>query len=204
MQTPSTISYEGWTSAHPCVTAVAATIESFGELLAQYLWRSQKTDGSWPAYWWVDREYATGLAILALHRRSGSTPASASRLRKAVQWAESQLAMYLEAKPEGSLPPAFPIACCLKGVAIAQGSHALIVKAITRLVDMQSPDGSWSSSARLRVPPTHCLNPNRIRTWQAEGRTIRSVSLDRRRAFTTSTVLNAVSTGIGRLAALGG
>ena len=56
---PDSMSLAGWTAAHPCVSAAAANLASFAPRLGRYLLRAQRPDGSWPAYWWADREYAT-------------------------------------------------------------------------------------------------------------------------------------------------
>ena len=84
---PAWVSYRGWTSAHPCVTAAASNVRLLGDQpdeLDAYLRRTQRSDGSWPAYWWADREYATALAVLGLAgRRPGPGPAHAQGGREA-------------------------------------------------------------------------------------------------------------------------
>ncbi|HEU0142509.1 MAG TPA: hypothetical protein VFQ79_22495 [Bryobacteraceae bacterium] len=205
MRFPAEVSYAGWTTAHPCVTALAANIQSFRARLIPFLLRSQRKDGNWPAYWWMDPEYATALAVLALNGIEGLTPEPASRLRKAVRWIELRLAEHLSLMPDASAPQVFAIAWCLKALAacaVSSGQAALIQQAMNRLIDAQLPDGSWTASARLRVPPTDCMNPNRIHSWYPGGKAIRGISLDQQRTFTTATAVSAISAGAERLAEL--
>ena len=69
---------------------------------------------------------------------------------------------------------------------------AAIVKATGWLVQQQQPDGSWSSSARLRVPHPDDLNPNQFNQWVYHGTIQGSLIFDERSVFTTATVLQAL------------
>ena len=213
---PAFVSYRGWTAAHPCVTAAAANVRLLGDGLDElqaYLRRAQRSDGSWAAYWWADREYATALAVLGLgRRRPGPGPAhdqdrhegdAALVLERAVGWLRARLVALLDDRAGPNAPAAFGIAWCVRGLA-GVGSRAdqgdLIRAALQRLVATQLEDASWPASARLRVPPTDCLEPDRVERWNAGGRALRSVSVDRQRVFTTATVLSALSAGARCLA----
>ncbi len=198
---PAFVSYAGWTSAHPCVTAVAANAESFRGRFDRYLWRAQKTDGSWPAYWWLDREYSTSLAMSAL--RDQERADFPSGLSMAMSWVESRLAAYLDLASDSGSPTAFPMACCLKALALGRefrDRRTLVEGAIERLLDTQLTDASWTASARLRIPPPDCLDPDQLRGWDYSGRAVRSVSVYHRRVFTTASVLSAISLASARMA----
>lgn len=72
--------FSGWTMPHICVTANVASLRAFQheEKMKQYLSSSQRRDGSWSGYWWVDRAYPTMLASVAVGNDS-----------RAVQWAKT-------------------------------------------------------------------------------------------------------------------
>lgn len=80
--------YEGYCSAHTCVTAAAAALEGFGERTQDFLRTTQRLDGSWKGYWWCDDEYTTALAAEAL--AIPAQPEDRRRIQLAVEWASSR------------------------------------------------------------------------------------------------------------------
>ena len=122
-------SFAGWCGSHICVTAAVASSARYRARLLGFLRAGQRTDGSWPSYWWCDDAYATALAAQAL--REHGDPGDGDRVRRAVEWSRAQLAdEQLEA---------FATSWCLD----VTGDAA----AVARLLERQRPDGS---SAALR------------------------------------------------------
>lgn len=60
---------------------------------------------------------------------------------------------------------------------------------LEQLATAQLPDGSWESSALLRVPLPDDQAPDRYSQWVMDGRKEGSLALDQQRVFTTATVL---------------
>ncbi len=192
---PDTVSTAGWTTAHPCVSAAAAHLTGFGPGLEEYLWRVQRPDGSWPAYWWTEREYATSLALPALADRIRSGGGSAAAARRGFSWLRIRLEHHLAGGPDQRMAVAHGVAWCLAALACcddAIDTVPLLSNGVDWLVQTQWSDGSWAASARLRVPPTDCLEPDEICGWEVVGRVQGSTSLDQGRVFTTASVLAAL------------
>jgi hypothetical protein len=53
-------------------------------------------------------------------------------------------------------------------------------------------DGSWPSTAALRIPPPDVEDPERYERWVLHGRGGGSILLDGRAIFTTATVVAAL------------
>jgi hypothetical protein len=86
---PGDFSFAGWCAAHSCVTAAVAGVPAFAPQARAYLREQQEEDGSWRAYWWLDREYATALAAEAL--AAGEEAGDRLRVERAVRWAVGRL-----------------------------------------------------------------------------------------------------------------
>ena len=69
----------------------------------------------------------------------------------------------------------------------------MICESLEWLIENQNEDGSWSSSACLRIPPPYEKNPDAIYNWNMNGKGGRSIILDRNRIFTTITVIDSLS-----------
>jgi hypothetical protein len=153
---------------------------------------TQAPDGGWPAYWWQDPEYATALAAEAL---AGIEP-DTGRVARAVAWGINRLSPqgYVATGDHPGGSP-FATAWCLRLLLLGRADGAVreAIAAVTDwLVRQQLPDGSWMSSARLRVPYPDDLDPNQFDRWVYHGAVQGSLVFDRQRAFTTATVLHAL------------
>ena len=107
-------SYDGWTSAHLCITAPAARL-GLDSSTAMYLRASQNRDGSWSSYWWPDDEYATAWAVEALARPAQNDPAVAA----AVAWCAGRIADdgAVRSRADGQ-PAVFPTALALYAIRV--------------------------------------------------------------------------------------
>lgn len=180
------ISFRGWCSEHTCVTAAAANLNNlnYSESIINYLKSVQNDDGSWSSYWWVSKEYATCLAIEALLKIPGNE--NNETLYKASAW--------LKKNEAGS-------AFCnsLKLFAMQKINFLFCdfspeIKYLTyQLAAAQNNNGSWDSSAELRIPPPFVTNPDEYNSWRREGKGGGSIILDQNRVFTTITVLRALN-----------
>jgi len=188
---------EGWCGSHTCVSAALAALPDYRCRLRGYLHATQQRDGGWPAYWWHDPEYATALAAEAL----AAIDLEAEQVARAVAWGLSRLGPqgYVATGDHPSGSP-FATAWCLRLLLLGRADGALretIAATTGWLRQQQQPDGSWASSARLRVPHSDDLNPNRYDRWTYHGAIQGSLVFDRRRVFTTATVLQALSRSVG-------
>ncbi len=184
----SEVSFEGWCSAHTCVTAAFAHLKNDSKTKAlEYLRKNQEPEGYWKAYWWTDNEYSTALATEALF----ATEQSADKLlcEKAIQWAET---LELFRSP-------FVAALIVRILLCTTNPNLpLINQILGYLLKEQLDDGSWKASAYLRIPPTYVTNPETYKTWQENAGGGGSYQRDYGRLFTTATVLAAIQTYLKR------
>lgn len=188
------VSFNGWCQAHPCVTAVAAPLLRNGAAALDYLRKMQLADGSWTAYWWVDREYSTAAAVACL--KSVGTLEDCDRIKRAATWAASRLspngAVVTRLHADGS-----PFATALCVAILRQGFGPSAVEAretaIAWLFKNQRHDGSWVPSAELRIPPPDNVDPDNIMHWSRYSRGAGAILNDQHRTFTTATVLAALA-----------
>ncbi len=177
--------FRGWRAAQVCVTAVAAGLKGLAAQAGAlaYLRRAQLEDGSWSGYWWVDREYATALAVdaLALGDDADARPA----LERGVSWAASRL------RGAQGLT-AFPLACALRAALRGRTAAEAVRRGLGRLVGEQLGDGSWPSSATLRIPPPDVIDPDTYHGWCVGGRGGGSIQVDRGRCFTTAAAVETL------------
>jgi squalene cyclase len=180
MRLAGNISFRGWLSSHACVTAAAAALPEFmtSPAVRAYLRCVQNPDGNWDGYWWPDAEYATALTVEAL--REHATPDDVRAIEAAVAWAR--------ARPDRS--SAFTLACRIRILRIDE--PRLCAELAHALLRLQNADGSWPSSARIRIPPPDVVNPASIWNWDANRKDVYGVRADHARLFTTATVLNAL------------
>ncbi|MFQ6028646.1 MAG: prenyltransferase/squalene oxidase repeat-containing protein [Dehalococcoidia bacterium] len=196
------IRFTGWCSAHTCVTAAAAGLSRFPKRaqLLDYLQEKQLQDGGWLGYWWYDREYTTALAAEALG--TDNRPELSEEVRRAVIWACDRVSpngsVTSEIESSGS---AFATALNLRTLALSQDPQAVyepLQLSLEWLLRHQQRDGSWSPSARLRVPPPDSTEPEHFQNWQIHNNArgadaIGAIVLDRRGVFTTATVLASLN-----------
>ena len=188
-------SFSAWCSAQPCVTAAAAALPSMPDRprLLDYLRDAQGDDGLWDAYWWLDREYPTALALTAL--AIDPSPADQVRIARAWSGLRARLRDVIggngAAAGRGSV---FAVACALWGLAAGGRvgcDDALARTTVSWLVRQQCHDGGWPGCAVLRVPPPDCLRPDQYAIWGKSGG-IGSAVTDQRGLYTTATVLEAL------------
>jgi prenyltransferase/squalene oxidase-like repeat protein len=181
--------YDGWCATHTCVTAAAAAVLDPGSGLLQSLRRTQRPDGSWSGHWWDDDEYTGARAAEALTRHDEHRTA----VTRQVDWAESRIgddgAVHSASHGGAS---AFATALVLQAILVGSRARPLdetaqSVSRTTRwLLGQQRENGSWSPSARLRVPAPGALDP------LASPETTLTYT-DNEAVFTTATVLAALT-----------
>jgi hypothetical protein len=184
-------SLQGWCMPHVCVTAAAAMLPKFRDRCLDFLRQNQCSDGRWKSYWWCEDEYATALAAEAFARQGIYAP-----IQNAVQWAYDRVAL------DGSVPSKiqpsgspFATAWVLRLLLLNRDRQAIqstLDKVLDWLLNHQQSDGSWVSSAGLRVPPPNMIQPDHYQDWHLHGLVEGGISLDQNRIFTTATVLQAL------------
>ncbi len=181
MRLPESTRFRGWCMAHTCVTSAASGLNTFRNCprLRDFLVRTQDPEGYWAAYWWCDPEYATALSCEAL--ANSQSEAETQAVNNAVQWARGR----------GSSGTPFALGWRARILASVHDSTALDLAAL--LVERQLEDGSWSSSARMRIPPPYLKDPKYYWGWSEEETGIGSVRTDPARLFTTASVLAALT-----------
>jgi hypothetical protein len=169
------------------VTAGAAALGSLPERERALDWLrlSQRPDGDWRAYWWDSRHYATTLAAEALNDADG--PGDDARVWRAVQWTASEVEGWNAA---GSSP--FEVALALRALLLAPETLPLAADLLEGLALAQRADGSWTPSARLKIPPPDVTDPDAYSPWVEGGRGGGSIQVDEHACFTTATVLQAL------------
>ncbi|MER5358437.1 hypothetical protein [Streptomyces sp. NPDC002785] len=191
--------WDAWYASHPCVTAAAAGLRGLPrrERLLARLREIQRPEGSWPAYWWPDREYPTALAAEAL--TAGPDGPDCPEAAAAARWAADRIgtdgAVRTVWEPEGS---AFATAFALRAVvtgAAPDGAKAAR-RAVDHLLHTQSQDGSWQASAWCQVPGPMERNPDEREHWERGRRgkaALGSVVLDTKALYTTASVVAALA-----------
>jgi hypothetical protein len=125
--------------AGSCEVSAAAWLALEGDAaLGDYLARYRRPDGLWPAYWWHTPLYPTWLTLRAL-------PCAADDpVRAALPGFE----------PIGAFETALLLLCCTRTGLRARGAELA-----ARLAAQQLADGSWPSSALLRLADTRVAAP---------------------------------------------
>ena len=189
-------SFAGWTSAHPCVTAYAASTLPPGrcqKLLAALL-RWQDDDGSWPAYWWPERTSATRWATEAIARcPAASSTEDLAALTKAEAWLVQRGRNLISEAPGGLGSIAYPLSHVLAALVALDVPETVTGLVAECLGDQQCEDGGWPSSARLRIPPPDVVDPDSFTRWSPESGGGSSINSDVRRIVTTASALGALA-----------
>jgi hypothetical protein len=191
-------SFEGWCSPHPCVSAAFCNLKyaKKTDLVIGYLRATQKPEGNWRAYWWCDDEYPTSLAVSALITHG--VPEDQNMIQKAAEWNALRITSggYV---PNTDFPRGSPFATalalrilmsCNQGISFISNNAIQIAE---WLMENQLNDGSWTSSARLRIPPPGIMNPEDLKNWSYTALGGGSIRLDQNRLFTTATVVNTLN-----------
>lgn len=187
--------HAGWLQAHTCVTAAAARLPWFEKPAVAYLLEQQQETGNWNGYWWYDDEYATGLAVEAIALSPGRN--NVNILDKALNWELSRLhsdsfvsnRFFENGSPFATALGSRILLLAGKSIAIEQK----LEKVIHWLLHQQLEDGSWKSSAIMRVPAPSITDPGKYPEWEL-GKKLPWGELfcDQNRLFTTTTVLKTL------------
>ncbi len=198
---PAGLRFDGWCRPQPCVTAAAAAGGLGDGAALRYLRAAQKDDGHWLSYWWCEDEYATAMAATALGRH-GRDRDDNLRVAQAAAWAAGRLGSNGYAV-SSVCPTGSPFATALALRTLGHGGKggdnaARARRAVDWLFEQQRPDGSWVSSAGLRVPYPGDTAPERHVGWKLGGTIEGAISLDQERIFTTATVVETLRTLLER------
>ena len=192
-------SFAGWCSPHPSVSAAASSLKYFKNCnrIIAYLRNLQNDNGSWTGYWWCDKEYTTLLSINALTQFAAME--DIERINKAVEWVMNRITTGGHIPTEDHLNGSpFATALALQILLGSTNPHDEKTKSMTELlltwiIKNQEDSGSWTSSARLRVPPPNEMHPERRKNWNRSTLGGGSIRLDQNSLFTASTVLNSLN-----------
>jgi squalene cyclase len=187
----------GWMSPHPCISAAAAVLPSFNELLIPFLIENQLSNGSWGAYWCSDTIYTTAYAVEAL-MINGKEKNGAS-IDRAMKWIidKFDFGNYFSNNmfPSGS---PFATALALRSMALTNNSEIFqgkMEEVSNWLIDQQRADGSWVASTTMLFPrPSMQTTYNFGEMTTSELNPKIPVILDQNSTFTTATVLDSLLT----------
>jgi hypothetical protein len=163
-----------WGGAHPDVTPPAfralpaGTRRRLGARVLRYARGVRHTDGSWPAYWWRTRHYATYHNLLLL--RALGRP---ERYLPVVRGDETR-----------AVHTAMDLALVLAAAAVGGAPRPLVDGLARELAGVQRPDGGWDGGPNLRVTDPACERP-----WDAPAGALYT---DLRGLVTTATALAAL------------
>jgi squalene cyclase len=193
------VSFEGWSSSHVCVTAVA--VQALTETGASrgvrealnFIRKAQSREGYWESYWWNGRLYATFNSMKALKARGSRD--DAERLRRAQDWIASvQLrdGSWSDSMVCQGIP--FPTALALRGLMLEHRPEFLdkIREGIEWLLIHQLPDGSWNSHHILRIPHPSVRQPWKQSFWKRDGKAVNALIKDHNRLWSTATAFSAL------------
>ena len=185
----------GWMGTHPCITAAAAVLPSFNEILVPYLIDNQLADGSWGAYWCSDTIYTTAYAVEALIINGKEKHRSS--IDKAMEWIVDKFGYknYFSNNlfPFGS---PFATALALRSMALTNISEIFLKKmeeVSNWLIDRQQENGSWQASTTMLFPkPSMKTTYNFGEMAKSELHPNILIILDQNSLFTTATVLDSL------------
>jgi len=165
---------DGWGQAHPCVTPLVVEAMQTAEIdrafVRRHVLEHQRTDGTFPTYWWRAHHYST------YHN-----------LRLVQRWGLSPPRALPNPSPDADrgIYSSFDLAFHLGAVALVDGWTTRAKRRAAELLARQNRDGSWPTGSLLRVTDPTCLEP-----WkEARG----ALFSDLRRVFTTASVLRVLA-----------
>ncbi len=174
-----------WASSHPEVTPVAlrALLTRFDDRNSavragfDYVVKRARVDELWPSFWWTNPVYSTCMNVTLLAEANLQEELQATRCA-------------VDALPECSDP--FSIALLAEiGLSIdGKNGSAQLERRLRALCELQARDGSWPSSAILRLTNSDCPEP-----WRREG-DVGDLYPDVKRLITSSTVLRSLARAI--------
>ncbi len=179
-------SFAGWCGPHACVSAAGASLPELPHRQRVLAWLrgAQHSNGHWTSYWWTTPHYATALAAEALADASG--PGDADRVSLAVQWVADDLLR------RAKVMTPFEQAFALRTLLLGTQESAELSRILGDLARTQRADGSWSPSARLRIPPPDVIDPDGYTGWVEGALGGGSIQVDHEGCFTTAAVLLAL------------
>lgn len=136
---------QGWGAAHPEIAAICYRVlpphhqAGLRPNLLEYLQRTRRSDGSWPAYWWSTCFYSTFACLSLLRVLAPATP-------------PCHLAGLQEL---GHICSAFDLALAI-GIASFQDPAQRQPALVKGLLSHQNENGSWQGAATLRVTEWTC------------------------------------------------
>ncbi|MFC4531991.1 prenyltransferase/squalene oxidase repeat-containing protein [Sphaerisporangium dianthi] len=209
----------GWTTPHPCVTAMVALMLSrvggdrataAADAALTFLRRCQRPAGYWDAYWWVGGLYTTCRAVQALCAVKRESPDAGGTLARAAGWLlRSRRADggWSGGHREGS--GAFQTALAVQALCALRDDHhdhhdrealeRAVAGGVRWLAGHQLPDGSWPVEPVLRVPRPDVVEPWRDVTWTESILGLDIVVPDWRRLFTGAAAVHALRRATGPL-----
>ncbi|WP_423357769.1 hypothetical protein [Dyella halodurans] len=187
------IPLDGWCRAHLEVTAIAgAAFASLGKEHAaeakaawRYVSERQRSDGSWPAYWWASRHFST-LQAVELAAAMGDMNA----VWRAADWVQSGQ------RRDGSWcrpKSVFATAASLSILAIAGGHRTCRQRASQSLSARREVDGFWPSHAEMRIPPPWVTKPDDYHPWRVHSLGTGVIANDHNRLFTSALCVAALA-----------
>lgn len=203
MQLPEKVSFRGWTSAHPEVTAAAVILmHEIGGVQFQgpiqkaiaFLLGNQRFEGYWPAYWWVGPYAGTCLTLQALAAVGLSS--NSPYIQRALKWLLSRQS------PDGSWDtgfepraPGFSTALALTALTTYEPkwiSDGRVEAGVRQLLKKQNEDGSWPAELKMRIPSPWIEHPDEGFGWNYDDRGTNTIIRDQNRLYTTTTSMNAL------------
>jgi squalene cyclase len=186
--------WAGWCDSHACVTGAAViSLNQAGRRSAlRFLRKRQGSRGRWSGYWWGDQEYATALAVVAFAEPGSSGDELIAR--RGFTWLARRINSSGDIISElTGEPSAFAAGCALAAFAQHGGEKygKVVERLLQRLINHQRRDGSWSSSATLRIPFPDDVAPESFDYWTL-GDGFGNICLDHKSLFTTAAVVAAL------------
>jgi squalene cyclase len=190
-------STEGWTSAHPDVTAAVLAARSRGdafsrEVLATLI-STQTAAGLIDAYWWRSPFYSLALALRALrvHRRR-PTRTFVDRATEVLDG--KQLPEGGHGLGANSSLDAFTSALALEAFShLASYTRiSAAARAARALCAAQRENGSWAGDFVLRIPAPSVVNPRAVHGWAIGGRGGNAWVKDEQGIFATALACHAL------------